>query len=519
MFAGSLRKHRSRSPLALPFRSCCAVTLALATQFATQNAWSQYGPVDPFDSAMRQMRSAIQARSDGGHHVLLVGLRQLKDPRMLPLFECLSRADHWSIRVDGVLGIAELSATHTVDAARIERLPEETDRDNAIQAALAIDLISASEALAIAQWDELDARARAVLCAEAIENNVHPPRAMLEKMAASKTPEVAALGAVLLLSLGMSDAATVHATIATIGALSPRLRASTLAEVSGTIVRFKLKNTATLLTEALALTDLSAESRARVIVALLTVDPAQGLDAWRKLVNAERTQLALVRASHLLLVSGTRASAEDWARVRNQDPLLEGIADAGAHLSANKLDQFYNRLLATDHRPTLAAATEGAALIGVDAERALGEAALNLLVQQEPSARSLGEGLLKAIARLAELSPESFRAALVTAELNVPLKDLLLFALAEAGTESAAMVAQGARDGASAKAEALIRILHARYAKQLTEAELLALSKVAGAGEPAVAIQAAWLWLRNSGREQECIAILCAEIDGAPPSP
>ena len=125
--------------------------------------------------------------------------------------------------------------------------------------------------------------------------------------------------------------------------------------MSAGIVRFQLKGTGEFLTRALELKDLTAESRARLIIALLVVDAAKGIEAWRATVATERTQLALVRAAHVLLVSGARATAADWDLLRNQDPLLEGIATAGASFSKGELNAFYGALLALGHRQTLAA--------------------------------------------------------------------------------------------------------------------------------------------------------------------
>ena len=366
----------------------------------------------------------------------------------------------------------------------------------------------------MAEWEDLDGRARAVLCGEAQKDGVTPSAALRAKLLASRTPEVAAIGAAFSLALGELDEAALRTALDAIAALNPRTLAATLTELSAGIVRFQLKGTGEFLTRALELKDLTAESRARLIIALLVVDAAKGIEAWRATVATERTQLALVRAAHVLLVSGARATAADWDLLRNQDPLLEGIATAGASFSKGELNAFYGALLALGHRQTLAAALDGSPVLGVDAERALGEASLAVLLEQSAVVRTLGDGLLRAVARLAELSPESFRAALETAKLDVPLTELLLFALAEAGTKAAADVAQIARDGASARAESLIRILHARHATQLGEPDLLYLSKIGGAGDPAVSIQAAWLWLRFTGRAQECVEKLCAEING-----
>ena len=495
-------------------RHSVVCTMLTALGLTSPHAFAQYGPVDPFASSYRQMRETLEPRQNGSHHTLLVALRQLDDPALKPFFECLLRAEHWSIRVDGVLGLAELSPSHTVDPSLIEKLPEDADRDNAIQAALAINLIGAQEALVMAEWEDLDGRARAVLCGEAQKDGVTPSAALRAKLLASRTPEVAAIGAAFSLSIGELDEAALRTALDAIAALNPRTRAATLTELSAGIVRFQLKGTGELLTRALELKDLTAESRARLIIALLVVDAAKGIEAWRATVATERTQLALVRAAHVLLVSGARATAADWDLLRNQDPLLEGIATAGASFSKGELNAFYGALLALGHRQTLAAALDGSPVLGVDAERALGEASLAVLLEQSAVVRTLGDGLLRAVARLAELSPESFRAALETAKLDVPLTELLLFALAEAGTKAAADVAQIARDGASARAESLIRILHARHATQLAEPDLLYLSKIGGAGDPAVSIQAAWLWLRFTGRAQECVEKLCAEING-----
>jgi hypothetical protein len=61
------------------------------------------------------------------------------------LFERLIRSDDWSVRVDSVLGLAELSPDGKVDIERIASLPGETDRDTAITAVLALKLADAEQ--------------------------------------------------------------------------------------------------------------------------------------------------------------------------------------------------------------------------------------------------------------------------------------------------------------------------------------------------------------------------------------
>ena len=83
------------------------MSLSAAT-FAPDRASAQYGPVDPFESAVRVLRDGVQSRNDGLQHAAMVALRELRDPATRPLLERLLRSDDWSLRVDSVLGLAEI---------------------------------------------------------------------------------------------------------------------------------------------------------------------------------------------------------------------------------------------------------------------------------------------------------------------------------------------------------------------------------------------------------------------------
>ena len=506
--------HRLRTAALL---ACLAIA-----PFATRDASAQYGPVDPYESAVRVLREGIQSRNDGLQHAAMVALRELRDPATRELLEKLLRSDDWSLRVDSVLGLAEIDPARKIDPALIAALPRESDRDLAISAVLALELADQDRVKTMLGWDDIASSQRVLLAGELRRLGGEPDRAELVKLLDSKTPEVAGLALAILLDLGAPEAADATERVrAMIADLPPRSRSAAVAQIADAASIDGLKGAAPFVASLLELPDVAGDARSRALGSLLVLDAETGYPVLAKAVEQDRSQVALMRHAAILLASGARAPAAEWNRLRNGDSLIETIADAGTLLAVSDDPTAYRKLVGLKHRITLRAALEGARRLGSSADRALGLECLQLFEAEQRSLGPLLEPVMRALARLAVVAPEELRPALERAAARADAQEPLLLVLAAAGTPESAMVAATATGKTSRLGEALITVVRARTATEVTPDELQVLGNIAGGAvpiDPAVRVQASWLWLRHSKRLDGAVEAIAAEALGTEPA-
>ena len=502
------------------------MSLSAAT-FAPDRASAQYGPVDPFESAVRVLRDGVQSRNDGLQHAAMVALRELRDPATRPLLERLLRSDDWSLRVDSVLGLAEIDPARKIDPELIASLPREGDRELAISAVLALELADQERVQAMMSWDDIGASQRVLLAGELRRLGGEPDRAELVRLLDSKTPEVAGFALAILLDLGAPEASAATVRVRElVAALPPRSRSETVAKIAEASSIDGLEGASSFVASLMELPDLAGDARSRALGSLLVLDAEAGFPVLANAVEVDRSQVSLMRHAAILVASGARAPASEWNRLRNGDSLIETIADAGILLSAGDETAAYGKLVGLKHRITLRAALEGARRLGPSADRALGLECLKLFEAEQRSLGPLLEPVMRALARLAVVAPEELRAALDRAQPNTDAQDPLLLVLAAAGTPEATRVASSASGKASRFGEAVITVARARTMDQVTSEELQVLANIAGGAvsvDPAVRVQASWLWLRHAGRVDGAIeaiaAIESADGDGDATAP
>jgi hypothetical protein len=263
----------------------------------------------------------------------------------------------------------------------------------------------------------------------------------------------------------------------------------------------------------------------RALGSLLVLAPESGYPLFAKAVEGDRSQLSLVRHAAVLLASGARAPEAEWNRLRNGDPLLEGIADAGAMLARGDDLSAYAKIVSLNHRITLIAALEGARRVGPSAERAIGIEALALLRDRSKSLGPLLDPALRALARLAATAPGELRVALeesLSADApNRELQEAILMSLLGSGTQEASEVASIARGRATRLGEAFICLARARASQSLEQPDIDFLATIAGGGanvDPTLRTQAAWLWTRHAGRASPVTDALCVDQGDSKPA-
>jgi hypothetical protein len=508
----TLRNGTTRLRLAVA--ACMA---AAFTGFAAP-AVAQYGPVDPFESATGVLRQGILAANDGQQHAAMVALRELHDPQSRALFERLLKSDDWSLRVDSVLGLAEIAPARKADPALIEALPRAMDRELAVEAVLALELADQDRVRQMLAWSDLGVDRRILLFCELRRLGAEPDRAELLRLLDSKTPEVAGLALAILLDLSAPEAAAAEERVrAAIAELPPKLRALAVAKIAESCAINTMKRAAPFVATLLALPDITGDARARALGSLLVLDAPTGYPILAQAVDADRSQLSLMRHAAILIASGARAPASEWNRLRNGDSLLETIADAGIELSESKDAEAARRLVGLKHRITLRAILEGSRRLGSSFDRILGLECLALLEENPRGLGPLLEPVMRGLSRLAVVAPEELKSALERADGKPDLEEPLLLVLAAAGSPEAAAVALPQWSRTSRLGEALIAVLVARTEPKIGAAELEVLARIAGGAvqvDPAVRLQASWLWLRHAGKLEPAIEALSRSLDG-----
>lgn len=496
------------------------LAMVVASVAPAPRAAAQYGPVDPLESSMRALRELVGSPNDGVQVAAIGALRDLDDPALKPLFDGYLKGDDWTLRVASVLGLAELSTDRRIDVDLLESLPAESDRAAALNAAIALGLLDIPRIERIMAWEDLPAAQRVLLACELRKSGGTPDAAMVARLAASKSPEVAALAAALLLDMSDPGAdAAAEAARTALAALPPASVSTAVAQIAEASSTRSLKGAAPFIASLCALDGLTNDARLRTLGSLLVLSPAAAYPAFAASVERDRGQPALVRHAAILLASGVRAPSTEWDRVRNGDPLLEAIADAGTLLGSGDDKAAYAKLAGLRHRITMVATVEGAARLDASAQRDLGALCLTMLVTERRKLGPLSEATMRGVAMLARNAPEELRPALEAVHDDRELVEALLRVLAAVGSREAATVAAAAAGKSSRLGDTLIAVMRARSGLDLDEEQLRLLATAAGGGvdvDPTVRAQAAWLWLQRSGKSADAVKALTAAKEATP---
>jgi hypothetical protein len=519
------RSRGRRGAFVVAHALAVASLVVAAPLVVAQPAAAQYGSSTPWDASLRELRKATTYANDGSHHPRLVALRQLNDPALRPLFQSLVQGKHWTIQIDGILGLAELDPKGMIDPFLLDQLKGDTDRSTGISAAVSLDMVGREQAEAMLGWDDLAPRDRVVLMGELVRRGGSPDAAKLAALTDHRNDEVAGI-ATLIRATVTGEAAALDAFRSRFGALPARERERTLIALANASMQFRLGGAVAFLNGCLQDATLSTDARFSAIGTLLTLDPAVGVEAWKQAVAADASQATRVRlgliaiAADATLPKGAGAALRTVPAGTELDPLIARLADVidalvpGPEQSATA-SQAFPALVSTRHRPSLAAMLEAAKRLPSDAQRATYAAFLELAAtkEQRELTPAIAEMAVEAVSRLGTVDVGVIEERLTKAAEadETRLHDILLLALIQTNTSEAAAVAMRARPKASRRGAALALLLHARFASELSKTEIDELGVIASGGwtlDPGLEVQAAWLFARHSGRAEEAIAAI-----------
>lgn len=524
--------------------------LAVAAVFAVgaigpfgSTAWAQE-PVDLEAGAIRQLRKATVYRANGLHHSLLLALRDLRDPTMKPLFQSLVQADHWSIQLDAILGLAELSDEGRVDPWLLAKLRSDRDRADGVRVALELGLLQRPEIEKILAWDDLASVARVVLLAEYRRLGGTPDHAMLTRLATNPDPPVAGLAACLLAegppppssggaagsdtapaaapapTSAPADPAALAAFAKTLDALSAEDRDAAIEEVANAARRYQLTSAIDLLAPRVDGSNDSPGPQESVVGLALALDAKRGLTLWKTGLGKEPSQSKRVRYGLILLLNATRVPADSFDSLlppkgkaasasASSDPLLAAMVAAGkAMASGREPAKALTALYDMGHRRCCRWVLTAADELDTAGARSVYLHVIDRLdVPKERTADALVDAI-EASARLIERDPEALRERLLGAADDGPKQEAMLLGLANSRSPAAATAAESATRLGAGRADTLALVVLARHRDSLSPDELRQLGLVAGGGgqiDESLRAQAAWLYLRHLGKLEQSL--------------
>ncbi len=475
-------------------------------------ALAQYNRTDHFDGAIATLQRCASPSPTGEHHTLIVSLRSLNDPSLRPFYEALTRSSNWSSRVDGILGLAELSNPRTVDLALVNRLSASEDRSTAIRNAIGLHLIDPKTIRALLDTSDLPSIDRVILSGDLHRQGEAFDGAALREAASDASDEIAGLAAALMLQAGIGAPWDVF--IERLSTRSPEVRNLVVQELARAALLYSIRAIVNPLISLAGDETYTVPTRMMIIGSALALEPELGQRNWSQLVAANRLQSTLVRAGLQLMAQEKHVGSGMGAEIRNGDPLVEAIAnavDANGADDPTALAQALIAVIDVANRTSAEWAVRRAAAlppkVGADVFRHL----IVRFLAAPANAPALASAVLDCASRLALIDPQAVGALISAASNETQVQETLILALCNAATPDAAKVAQAVRGTLSRRGDALAILSVARGLPTLDPETLKALGVVAAGGgnlDPTMLVQAAWLFARHSGRADQALAQL-----------
>lgn len=485
--------------------ACCVVLAALLAPIPQGTEGNH------FAAAVDTLRRAATSSLRGDNHALVLSLRSMRDPSLHSFFETLAQSGDWAGRIDGLLGLAELSADQNIDPFMLSRLAEAEQRSAAIHGAIGLSLVQPDSAREILAWTDLSELDRVLLTAE-LQRRGEPwdAQPIREIAANEKVPEeVRSLAALLLLEAGDPEQWADFSSRARV--LPAPRRNVILQEVGKAAQTYRLTASVAPLLELAADEGTQPQTAGVLVGCALALDPALGIDGWIKNVERDRSSPAMLRGALQFLLYAEQLPADRVAAVRNGDPLIEAVADAAA-AHANGDDTATAERLCLLIKLGNRQATEWAIRTAMRLRAADAAVVLRYVLTQShgntAEAQALRGTLVEVAARLVMLDPAAVREA-IQQSTDPIYQELLLLGLNQSGSPQAAEVARAVRKSLSRRADALALLSMARGTESLNPTDLEAFGLVAAGGagiDPTLRVQAAWLFAKHSGRAAEALA-------------
>lgn len=159
---------------------------------------------ETFDSAAFLLKESTLVTRDGRHNVLLRALRQLADPELEPFFSELTQSEHPTLKIHGLLGLAECGEKKELDLVRVSDIKSPALQAEVISAAMDSEILSDEQAKKLVEWPGLDNGVKVVVAQQIVRKKLIANTDFLQE--AAKSDNIGRKGMALLLLTQLGDA-------------------------------------------------------------------------------------------------------------------------------------------------------------------------------------------------------------------------------------------------------------------------------------------------------------------------
>jgi len=474
---------------------------------------------DYFDRAVTALRQATRPTTDGTHHLMLLGLRQLEDPELIPLFSAISQSSSRTIRINGLLGLAEVSESGTLDTWRMARLESHRERGEVLFESLNLELRKAQQLQEILDWPDLeDAMEISVLSVLTSWDQPVDREEIRRLMTESDSADIRTWAGLLLMHLGETEG--IDEALSAINELPASMRRRTLSSIFTALRAYPLSGISAWIERIARSPDETDAVRFDAIHTLLYTDVSLGQALWSDSylqTNGLANQLRHVLS--ILAVADTVSPDVFKPVISDQTPLLQRLGQAGSVIASgsNSVDACL-AVIQQHHAQSTDWVFEYA---DTTAPQSVAVQILPVLIEDtmiDGSAMSVRlENAVKASDALLLHDPDRLQESLRKARSagqHTPEEAILLGASWSVNPTAMGLI-QSFNTWSSKRAGSLSLLIRARYEDSLNQDDLHRLSLIfrhAGDVSAGYEAQAAWLYIKHLGRTGEALNIIAAEI-------
>lgn len=490
-----------------------ALIIALPTQRALAD--------EAAEQAVWLLQKSTLVHRNGFHKVLLSALRQMKDPKLAPLFSELIQRRHPDLKISGILAMGEVTDPPSLDLALLSDIKDTGTQVRLVSAAIDSNLLTVDDAKQVLRWPGLDPALQVLVVGMLVAEGEAVEPELLDEAMQSENIAMRATAATLLMQIGKPEAIE---ELEKLSASDAPRRDHVRSLVLQMAMKYEFENIGPWARKIVDETDIDRAFHKMAMLVSLKFKAPGATDAWAKWFDETSSAAERIRLAMLVLEAAEAVDAKVFDKlVEADDALLKAIGKVGVSIANGKPDlpalveflkindalagpwalQYAQRLVKTD---TGMARELIATIIGqADADderlraRRLQHAVIGtqILHEEDPDA---GETLVE---------------LLRGSSMNV--REAMLIGLIRSAGDRPDKLIEGMTFESRA-GEAMALLLRVKHADQLTDEQHEALSLVvrggAGLSEP-LRIQAAWTYLKLTSQDNVALAKVLGKGGGS----
>lgn len=310
---------------------------------------------DPGVAAAQFLLSqATQPQRDASHNAMLLGLRELEDPALLPLFRGLIDSPYLSMRIHGQLGTAALSPERRIDLTALAEIEDQRELVQVLSAAIDDELIDNKSMATLLTWDGLDLPLRQAIALRLIgaggEVNTQPFKESLnvelnDELSAAKLLQYAL--ASLMLAEAHDDVG--KAALNKLADLQNESANAVIAQTLDAAMRHGFAAAGKLALVVAKDTQRASALRLLAIQCALRLSHADAPKTWQAMFKLEESSAQRIRLAMIALDAAEQVEPALFDTLGNSGQWIGHIAAAGRAIASNDDDlaKAFKPLIAT----------------------------------------------------------------------------------------------------------------------------------------------------------------------------